>query len=227
MHLVVFSISVCAFSACRCKGDRGIGVIRVWLFIFLYGLSLLGFADKANVEVFSTDAMLEVSASKHTMFLIKKGRVIKKYTIRTSRYGLGEAEHSGKTPRGWMLIKEKIGHNQPPYMYFQSRKPIKEVPQHERNKRTGYIVTRILRLTGLEPGFNQGYRVDADSGGVPIHVDTWDRMIYIHGITGPIEPATEIDSNKKIPAGCIVMRPNDMIDLFKRVSEGTRVLVRD
>ncbi|MCG6873423.1 MAG: L,D-transpeptidase, partial [Gammaproteobacteria bacterium] len=71
-----------------------------------------------------------------------------------------------------------------------------------------WILTRILWLSGLEPGHN---RLGA--------VDTMRRYIYIHG-------APEADP-MGVPGsrGCVKMRNEDVIELFDRVPAGTRVFI--
>ena len=69
-----------------------------------------------------------------------------------------------------------------------------------------WILTRILWLTGAEPGRNRGGRVD-----------TLHRYIYIHGCpdAAPLgEPLSH---------GCIRMRNADLIALFDAVRAGTVV----
>jgi hypothetical protein len=69
-------------------------------------------------------------------------------------------------------IAERIGAGQPTGMVFKGRVPtgrhFNELPNAAAE--TNLITSRILWLTGLEPGVNQGG-----------DVDTHDRYIYIHG----------------------------------------------
>ena len=168
--------------------------------------------------------MLRIEAGRALLSIVRGTDVIKQYPIRTSRYGLGEVENSGQTPRGWLTITEKIGDHEPLYTLFKSRVPVGVVPKSERSSPSSYIVSRILRLSGLQSGFNQGYRQEARDH-KPVLVDTYERMIYIHGVTGPIKLPKNINLQKKVPAGCIVMKPKDIVDLFDRIPVGTPVLV--
>ena len=72
-----------------------------------------------------------------------------------------------------------------------------------------WILTRILWLTGLEPGRNRGG-----------NLDTLRRFIYIHGCPDT-EPMGQPRSH-----GCIRMRNRDLIELFDRVPTGTSVEIR-
>jgi L,D-transpeptidase YbiS len=71
-----------------------------------------------------------------------------------------------------------------------------------------WILTRILWLSGLEPGIN---RLGS--------VDTMRRYIYIHGMPDT-EPCGTPGS-----IGCIRMRNDDIVSLFDRVDVGTTVII--
>ena len=70
------------------------------------------------------------------------------------------------------------------------------------------FLSRILRLSGMEVGFN-----------IEGKVDTFKRYIYIHGC--PDSHAMQIPSSH----GCIKMRNTDMIDLFDKASVGDVVTI--
>ena len=72
-----------------------------------------------------------------------------------------------------------------------------------------WVLTRILWLSGLEPGINRGDEVD-----------TLRRYIYIHGCPDS-EPMGVPRSH-----GCIRMRNRDLIELFDRVKAGELVEIR-
>jgi len=76
--------------------------------------------------------------------------------------------------------------------------------------KTDDITSRILWLSGLEQGINKGG-----------NVDSYQRYIYIHG--------TSEEGKLGIPAshGCIRMKNKDVIKLFNKVNEGTKVLILD
>jgi lipoprotein-anchoring transpeptidase ErfK/SrfK len=73
-----------------------------------------------------------------------------------------------------------------------------------------WMLTRILWLSGLEPGRNR-------LG----DVDSMRRYIYIHGC--PDEDAMGIPSSH----GCVKMRNDEVIALFERVPVGTRVQIQE
>jgi lipoprotein-anchoring transpeptidase ErfK/SrfK len=95
---------------------------------------------------------------------------------------------------------------------FVGRRPTGEVYDASlarQHPKRDWILTRILWLTGLEPGRNRGGSVD-----------TLRRYIYIHGCPDT-EPMGEPCSH-----GCIRMRNADLIELFDQVSTGTVVEIR-
>jgi len=137
--------------------------------------------------------------------------VLLDFSISTAFNGPGEVDGSECTPRGWHVVHEKFGDNAEINRIFVGRKFTGEVfsaSLKEQYPDRDWILTRILWLSGLEPGFNQ-------SG----PVDTLSRYIYIHGC--PDEEPMGLPGSH----GCIRMHNNDVIALFDQVTVGTRVLV--
>jgi len=139
--------------------------------------------------------------------------VLRVYAISTARRGAGERSGSEQTPRGKHVIRAKIGDGAPAGTVFVGRRPTGEIwsPDLARQfPERDWILTRILWLSGMEPGRN---RLGS--------VDSMRRFIYIHGTPDP-EPVG-------VPAshGCIRMRNADVIDLFDRVAVGTHVSIED
>ncbi|HEC13279.1 MAG TPA: L,D-transpeptidase [Acidiferrobacteraceae bacterium] len=138
--------------------------------------------------------------------------LLARYTISTAANGAGEQMHSECTPLGLHMIRAKIGAGCQPGTVFVGRRPTGEryspVLKQEHPDRD-WILTRIMWLSGLEPGRNR-------LG----NVDTMRRYIYIHG--APDEDIMGVPSSH----GCIKMRDADLIDLFGRVDTGTRVIIK-
>lgn len=138
-----------------------------------------------------------------------KDRLIKRYRISSAKNGVGEENGSFRTPRGRHVIRAKIGAGQPINTVFVERRPTGEVydaalaVQHPGRD---WILTRILWLSGCEPGFNRLGRVD-----------TMRRAIYIHG-----SPDTA-EMGRPGSHGCIRMRNSDIVELFDLVPPGTPV----
>ena len=70
------------------------------------------------------------------------------------------------------------------------------------------ILTRILRLEGLEEGINKG-----------AGVDSYERCIYIHGTNREDLVGTPLSH------GCLALEIRTSCDLFEMVSEGTLVYI--
>lgn len=137
------------------------------------------------------------------------GRLLHRYVVSTGARGVGERNGSYCTPRGHHVVRARIGADQPAGAVFVQRRPTGEVYGPELATRfpgRDWILTRILWLSGCEPGFNR-------LG----DVDTMRRFIYIHGTPDDVSLGTPGSK------GCVRMRNADIIDLFDRVAAGTRV----
>lgn len=155
-------------------------------------------------------AAISISIPEQTLTLRDDaGRVVREYPVSTSRIGPGERSGSFCTPRGRHIVRAKIGAGAPVNTVFVGRRPTGELYTAELGERfpdRDWILTRILWLSGCEPGFN---RLGA--------VDTMRRFIYIHG-----SPDT-FEMGKPGSIGCVRMRNADIVDLFDRVEAGTPV----
>src|SRR3990170_7533075 len=150
---------------------------------------------------------LVVSIEKQTLFVCSNNAIIERYNVSTSRFGNGNRENSLKTPPGIHRIKEKYGAGAPAGRVFRDREDTGEDWDHKQNG-DNLILTRILRLEGLEEGINKGPGVDS-----------YERYIYIHG-TG-----REDLIGTPLSHGCVCMRNHDVIRLFDKVREGTLVYI--
>ena len=141
------------------------------------------------------------------------GSIIKRYAISTSKNGAGEQNGSYCTPRGRHIVRAKIGARRPLNTVFVERRPTGEVysPELARSfPKRDWILTRILWLSGCEPGVN---RLGT--------VDTMRRAIYIHGSPDSAE------MGKPGSRGCIRMRNEDLVELFDLVPVRTSVEIRE
>ena len=157
---------------------------------------------------------IEIDAGKQQeLRLLDGGRVLKRYAVSTSKNGLGEKNGSLCTPRGRHIVRAKLGSGQPPGAVFVRRRPTGEVwtPElHARDPGRDWILTRILWLSGCEPGKNRLGEVD-----------TMRRYIYIHG-----SPDTA-EMGKPGSIGCVRMRNRDIAELFELVPPYTPVEISD
>jgi L,D-transpeptidase YbiS len=137
------------------------------------------------------------------------GALLRRYLVSTSSRGAGERNGSYCTPRGRHVIRAKIGAGAPLNTVFAERRPTGEIYSPElaaRHPGRDWILTRILWLSGCEPGFNRLGEVD-----------TMRRFIYIHG-----SPDTAV-MGKPGSIGCVRMHNRDLVELFDLVSAGTPV----
>ncbi len=153
---------------------------------------------------------MEIDLQRQRLRYFEQGRMVREYWVSTAANGPGEVRNSECTPRGQHAIARKIGAGASPGTVFSARQPTGEIwsPQFAATQPAGrdWILTRILWLTGLEPGFNQGGEVD-----------TFARYIYLHG-TPDTSPLGAVGSR-----GCVRLRNADIIELFDCVEEGDPV----
>jgi L,D-transpeptidase YbiS len=154
---------------------------------------------------------IEISIPEQSLALIDEGREVRRYSVSTSKNGAGERRGSFCTPRGEHIVRAKIGAGQPVNSVFVGRRPTGEIWTSELGDRfpgRDWILTRILWLSGCEPGKNRRGEVD-----------TMRRYIYIHG-----SPDT-VEMGKPGSIGCIRMRNQDVVELFELVPAGTEVRI--
>lgn len=153
--------------------------------------------------------LLFVDTSVQRCTYIASGAVQSIYPISTSRSGTGNRKDTGQTPTGWHRIVERYGADAPLGAVFISRRFTGRVLKEEEWRDASpedLILTRILRLAGLEPAVNQG--------GI---VDTYSRFIYLHGTNH------EHLIGSPASAGCIRLKNNDLATLFHTLEQHREV----
>lgn len=114
---------------------------------------------------------IQISLTKQQLTLLDEdGEIVTQYAISSGKKGIGQKMHSEQTPLGRHQICEKIGDGCAINSVFKGRVFTGEMYTPELGKQypeRDWILTRILRMRGLQPGFNQGG-----------DVDTLDRLIY-------------------------------------------------
>ncbi len=157
---------------------------------------------------------IRISLPAQTLTLLDDaGGTLRTYSVSTAKNGPGERRGSHCTPRGRHVVRARIGAGAPPNTVFVGRRPTGEVWSPElaaRHPGRDWILTRILWLSGCEPGFNR-------LG----DVDTMRRYVYIHG--------TPDSMPMGVPGsiGCVRMRNADIIELFDLVAPRTPVAILD
>ncbi|MCL7743798.1 L,D-transpeptidase [Guyparkeria hydrothermalis] len=168
-------------------------------------------ADRLEAEGGNGTAQaIVVDVTSQRMYLFEQGSLVGSYPVSTAERGTGNQEGSLQTPLGLHRVDEKIGADAPMGMIFRGRRPTGQQAEiltgpDERAERDD-VTSRILWLSGLEPGVNQGGDVDSKR-----------RYIYIHG--------TPEEGRIGRPAshGCVRMTNADVIALFDRVEVGALV----
>lgn len=153
------------------------------------------------------EPFIYIDSTLQKLYLAAPAGVLRVFDISTAERGMGNVEGSFKTPQGIHRICCKIGENAPAMRIFKDRNDtgINWTPDMSGDN---MILSRILRLEGMEYGINRGPGIDS-----------FERYIYIHGTN------RESDIGKPFSHGCICMRNNDIIDLFDSVKEGTFVII--
>ncbi len=138
------------------------------------------------------------------MAVLEDGALLTNYPISTSKYGVGDAPGSCRTPLGNLEIAQKIGGEAPSGAVFKDRRRTGEIVPPDAPGRDP-IVSRILWLRGREPRNARAFA----------------RTIYIHG--------TPEERNIGLPVsyGCVRMRSRDVIQLYDIVGEGAQVTIVD
>lgn len=146
----------------------------------------------------SSDLQLLVSVDEQKLRLFGKEGQLKEYLISTAAKGIGFQEGSFRTPTGLFRIAEKIGDGAESGTIFSARVPVGTWHPGDTSD-DDLILTRILRIDGLEPE----------------NANTFDRFIYLHGTNREDllgQPASH---------GCIRMANQDIIELFDLVETNT------
>lgn len=150
--------------------------------------------------------------SQTLSLLDEQGRQTRQYSVSTSKNGVGERNGSLCTPRGRHLVRALIGAGEPENAVFVRRRATGEIwtpEMHAKYPGRDWILTRILWLSGCEPGRNRLGEVD-----------TMRRYIYIHGSPDFAR------MGRPGSIGCIRMRSRDIVELFDLVSPYTPVEIR-
>ncbi|MGH8548901.1 MAG: L,D-transpeptidase family protein [Methylococcales bacterium] len=154
---------------------------------------------------------INVLIAKQRLDLLENNQVVCSYAVSTARNGPGERSGSECTPSGLHQVRARIGEGAPMYSVFAGRRPTGEIYSRELERKypeRDWILSRILWLSGLEPGRNRFGDVDT----------AW-RYIYIHGSPDHMVRGFP-DSH-----GCIRMKNSELVELFDRVPAGTRVWI--
>ncbi len=160
----------------------------------------------------SHNPLIIISANEQKLYFIKDNRVANTYIISTATAGLGSRRGSNKTPLGVHRVSQKFGKGAKAGTIFKARQNTHRIAeiltQPGAKSKADNVTSRILWLSGMEPGINKGGNVDSHA-----------RYIYIHG--------TDEEGRLGKPAshGCIRMKNQSVITLFNNVPLNTLVAI--
>jgi lipoprotein-anchoring transpeptidase ErfK/SrfK len=155
-----------------------------------------------TLRALSAATEIVISVPDQQLAVIDRGKLISKYAISTSKFGLGDGNRTYRTPLGTLFVSAKFGDHLPAGAVIKNRVPTGEVVNVNAPGRDA-IVSRVIWLRGMEQQ-NRSAR---------------DRCIYIHG--------TPEERRIGTPAsfGCIRMRSRDVIALYDLAHIGMHVTV--
>lgn len=157
------------------------------------------------------DQLILVSIGRQKLYLMENYSVKKEYPISSSKYGIGSQAGSYKTPIGLFEIPSLHGDKEPVGRVFINAEPTNDIAAiyvDSSDVAEDKVLTRVIKLKGLENGINTG----------PGHY-TYNRKIYIHGT--PEEGLIGTPASH----GCIRMLNHDIVDLFDRINPNFNVLI--
>jgi Uncharacterized protein conserved in bacteria len=147
-------------------------------------------------------AEIIVSIPDQTLALLDQGKLIGQYPVSTSKFGLGDASDTYRTPVGTLFVSAKFGDHLPAGTVIKNRSATGEIVTVDAPGRDT-IVSRVIWLRGLESQNRSAH----------------DRCIYIHGTP------EERRIGKPVSFGCVRMRSRDVIALYDRVHIGMHVTI--
>jgi len=143
-----------------------------------------------------------VSVPDQQLAVVNQGKLIVRYPVSTSKFGIGDATGSYRTPLGTLFVSGKFGDRLVSGTVIKGRIPTREILAVNAPGRDA-IVSRVIWLRGLEAQ-NRSAR---------------DRCIYIHGTP------EERRIGKPASFGCVRMRSKDVIALYDYVHIGMHVTI--
>lgn len=163
-----------------------------------------------SVNIFAqNNKHIVINLTQQKLYLYNGTKLVKSYPISSAKNGIGNKINSGKTPLGKHRIAGLFGKNQPKGMIFKYCKPIGKIAKINLKpvkKTTDLLTTRVIQLEGTETGKNLGG-----------NVDSFKRGIMIHGTPDEFAIGTPASH------GCIRLKNDDVIDLFKHCYKKMKV----
>lgn len=166
-------------------------------------------AALARLKLEPTKHALLADGGEQILWHCRDGQPVASCRFARSANPPSEVEGSEGTPRGLHCVTEKYGDAACPGTVFVGRRDTGETYAERADagpEQRKLVTTRILRLRGLEPGFNAGPGCDS-----------FARYIYIHGTNFPARLYTNFS------AGCLLLADADLVALYAAVPPGSHV----
>ncbi|MDR3117360.1 MAG: L,D-transpeptidase [Puniceicoccales bacterium] len=169
-------------------------------------------AERHSQEV--AEPALAVSVGQGLLLVLDRHGEVARYPAATGLCYPSCIKDSKGTPRGLHRVEEKFGDGLPVGEVLIGRRPTGRHFSTFANWHRGcHVVSRILRLRGLEDGINSG--VDREGR----CCDSYQRYIYIHGT------AREDLVGQTFTGGCIALRAADLLPLYDAIPLGTALWI--
>lgn len=152
----------------------------------------------------SPAAEIIVSVPDQQLALIDRGKLISKYSVSTSKFGLGDGNGTFRTPLGTLFVSARFGDHLPAGAVIKNRMATGEVVDPDAPGRDA-IVSRVIWLRGME---QQNHLAR-------------ERCIYIHGTP------EERTIGRPASFGCIRMRSKDIIAFYDFAHIGMHVIITE
>jgi len=151
-----------------------------------------------------------VSVDEQVLRIIRNRMILRTFPCATAEKGTGFVVNSMQTPLGWHSVRTKVGEGAPWGQVFRGAKAVGQVWKPGDATKEDLVLTRLLWLTGEEPGVNQGG-----------NVDSYNRFIYFHGTNDEARIGTPSSH------GCVRLKNDDVIKAFDLIPKGARVLITE
>jgi lipoprotein-anchoring transpeptidase ErfK/SrfK len=171
---------------------------RIFFFLALALAALV----PATASALSLRAEIVISVPDQELAVLDSGKLVARYPVSTSKFGLGDGAGTYRTPLGTLFVSGKFGDHLSAGAVIKSRTPTGEVVAVNAPGRDA-IVSRVIWLRGKETQNRAAH----------------DRCIYIHGTP------EERRIGRPASFGCIRMRSRDVIALYDAAHIGMHVTV--
>lgn len=154
-----------------------------------------------------------VNIATQELTVLESDKPLFKCPASTAANGPGNKLGSYCTPLGKHVIRAKIGAGLPIGAVLKGRRwtgEICDADSYRQDPDRDWILTRVLWLSGCQPGYNRFG-----------DVDTMKRYVYIHGTPDAV------DLTKPKSRGCVRVANQDVLKLFDMLPPATPVVITE